>query len=217
MNEEKKEMFKEFKHMLDSGALRILLNIKIGEPALDGLAEQLHRDNAQFHNNNINIAKCYKFLKYQLDKFGLEGIQQVDRDEIDLTRLFRFKFDFRIEDSEVNFLIPDAWAILRLPNTEDQRIIRYRIFMNCTHKDVDSVRLSETIMSLHRITESQDKFEWVAPSGIKFVLYKERMLGFSEYAMDYLERNYVQPYLQWAKGQNTRPKILTLPEIISRV
>ena len=53
MNQEKKEMFKEFKYMLGSGALRILLNIKIGEPALDGLAEQLHRDNAQFHNNNI--------------------------------------------------------------------------------------------------------------------------------------------------------------------
>ncbi|MCQ8890904.1 hypothetical protein NQT72_15525 [Pseudoalteromonas carrageenovora] len=217
MNEEKKEMFREFKHMLGSGALRILLNIKIGEPALDGLAEQLHRDNAQFHNNNINIAKCYKFLKYQLDKFGLAGIQQVDRDEIDLTRLFRFKFDFRIEDSEVNFLIPDAWAILRLPNTEDQRIIRYRIFMNSTHKDVDSVKLSETIMSLHHIAQSQDKFEWIAPSGIKFVLYEEKMLGFSEYATDYLERYYVQPYLQWTKGQNTRPKILTLPEIISKV
>ena len=84
MNQEKEEMFKEFKHMLGSGALRILLNIKIGEPALDGLAEQLHRDNAQFHNNNINIAKCYKFLKYQLNKFGLEGIQQVEKDEIDL-------------------------------------------------------------------------------------------------------------------------------------
>jgi hypothetical protein len=217
MNQEKEEMFKEFKHMLGSGALRILLNIKIGEPALDGLAEQLHRDNAQFHNNNINIAKCYKFLKYQLNKFGLAGIQQIDKDEIDLTRLFRFKFDFKTEDSEVNFLIPDAWAILRLPNTEDQRIIRYRIFMNCTHKDVDSVKLSETIMSLHHIAQSQDKFEWVAPAGIKFVLYKERMLGFSEYATDYLERNYAQPYLQWIKGQNTRPKILTLPEIISRV
>ena len=217
MNQEKEEMFKEFKHMLGSGALRILLNIKIGEPALDGLAEQLHRDNAQFHNNNINIAKCYKFLKYQLNKFGLAGIQQIDKDEIDLTRLFRFKFDFKTEDSEVNFLIPDAWAILRLPNTEDQRIIRYRIFMNCTHKDVDSVKLSETIMSLHHIAQSQDKFEWVARAGIKFVLYKERMLGFSEYATDYLERNYAQPYLQWIKGQNTRPKILTLPEIISRV
>ena len=217
MNEEKKEMFKEFKHMLGSGALRILLNIKMGEPALDGLAEQLHRDNAQFHNNNINIAKCYKFLKYQLNKFGLVGIQQVEKDEIDLTRLFRFKFDFKIEDSEVNFLIPDAWSILRLPNTEDQRIIRYRIFFNCTHKDVDSVKLSETIMSLHHVAQSKDKFEWVTPSGIKFVLYKDRMLGFSEYATDYLERNYVQPYLQWTKGQNTRPKILTLSEIISRV
>ena len=179
MNQEKKEMFKEFKHLLGSGALRILLNIKIGEPALDGLAEQLHRDNAQFHNNNINIAKCYKFLKYQLNKFGLVGIQQVEKD--------------------------------------DQRIIRYRIFFNCTHKDVDSVKLSETIMSLHHVAQSQDKFEWVTPSGIKFVLYKDRMLGFSEYATDYLERNYVQPYVKWSKGEKTCPKILTLPEIINRV
>lgn len=217
MNQEKKEMFKEFKHMLGSGALRILLNIKIGDPALNGLAEQLHRDNAQFHNNNINIAKCYKFLKYQLNKFGLAGIQQVEKDEIDLTRLFKFKFDFKIEDCEVNLLIPDAWAILRLPITEDQRIIRYKIFYNCTHKSVDSVKLSETIMSLYHVSQSQDKFEWIAPSGIKFVLYKDRILGFSEYATDYLERNYIQPYVKWSKGEKTYPKILTLPEIISRV
>ncbi len=215
MNYELQEEYKEFKHMLGSGALRILLNIKMGESALDGVSEQLCRDNAKFHNNVIDIAKCYKFLKYQLSQFGLIGIHRVDKEQIDITRLFKHKFDFRVEDSEVNFLIPDAWAVLRLPNLEDRRKVGYRIFSNFDSND--TIKLSEVFTNLEGFNDSNDRFEWVEPSGKKYLLYKERMSGFSNYASDYLANYYVEPFSNDNVNNKKTPKILTQLEIESRL
>lgn len=212
MKQNTEDVYKEFKHMLGSGALRILLNVKIGESTLDGLAEQLHRDNAQFNDNNVDIAKCYKFLKYQLNKFGLTGIQQIVDEETDLTALFKFKFISQIEDSEVNFLIPDAWAILRLPNIEDRRKISYRIFSSCVK--TGSVELSDKIPNFNGFKENDGKFEWREPSGIKFLLYKNRMCEFNEYAAYYLNNYYVAPYLKSAGETENTVEILSIDQVM---
>ncbi|MBU2883658.1 hypothetical protein KO525_16610 [Psychrosphaera sp. B3R10] len=212
MKQNTEDVYKEFKHMLGSGALRILLNVKIGESTLDGLAEQLHRDNAQFNDNNVDIAKCYKFLKYQLNKFGLTGIQQIVDEKTDLTALFKFKFISQIEDSEVNFLIPDAWAILRLPNIEDRRKISYRIFSSCVK--TGSVKLSDKIPNFNGFKENDGKFEWRESSGIKFLLYKDRMCEFNEYAADYLNNYYVAPYLKNAGETEKTVQILSIDQVM---
>lgn len=212
MKQNTEDVYKEFKHMLGSGALRILLNVKIGESTLDGLAEQLHRDNAQFNDNTVDIAKCYKFLKYQLKKLGLIGIQQIVDEKTDLTALFKFKFASKIEDSEVNFLIPDAWAILRLPNIEDRRKISYRIFSSCVK--TGSVKLSDKIPNFNGFKESDGKFEWREPSGIKFLLYKDRMCVFNEYAADYLKNYYVTPYLKNTGETENTVQILSTDQVI---
>ena len=212
MKQNTEDEYKEFKHMLGSGALRILLNVKIGESTLNGLAEQLHRDNAQFNDNNVDIAKCYKFLKYQLNKLGLTGIQQIVDEKTDLTALFKFKFASKIEDSEVNFLIPDAWAILRLPNIEDRRKISYRIFSSCVK--TGSVKLSDKIPNFNGFKESDGKFEWREPSGMKFLLYKDRMCVFNEYAADYLKNYYVTPYLKNTGETENTVQILSTVQVI---
>ena len=212
MKQNTEDVYKEFKHMLGSGALRILLNVKIGESTLDGLAEQLHRDNAQFNDNNVDIAKCYKFLKYQLKKLGLIGIQQIVDEKTDLTALFKFKFISQIEDSEVNFLVPDAWAILRLPNIEDRRKVSYRIFSSCIK--TGSVKLSDKIPNFNGFKENDGKFEWREPSGIKFLLYKNRMCEFNEYAADYLNNYYVAPYLKNAEETENTVEILSIDQVM---
>lgn len=212
MKQNTEDVYKEFKHMLGSGALRILLNVKIGESTLDGLAEQLHRDNAQFHDNNVDIAKCYKFLKCQLNKFGLTSIQQIVDEKTDFTALFKFKFISQIEDSEVNFLIPDAWTILRLPNIEDRRKVSYRIFSSCVK--TGSVKLSDKIPNFNGFKENDGKFEWREPSGIKFLLYKDRMCQFNEYAADYLNKYYVTPYLKNAEETENTVQILSIDQVM---
>lgn len=212
MKQNTEDVYKEFKHMLGSGALRILLNVKIGESTLDGLAEQLHRDNAQFHDNNVDIAKCYKFLKCQLNKFGLTGIQQIVDEKIDLTALFKFKFISQIEDSDVNFLIPDAWAILRLPNIEDRRKVSYRIFSSCVK--TGSVNLSNKIPNFNGFKESDGKFEWNEPQGIKFLLFKDRMCQFNQYAADYLKNYYVTPYLKNTGETENTAQILSIVQVM---
>ncbi|MBE0362454.1 hypothetical protein PULV_a3093 [Pseudoalteromonas ulvae UL12] len=216
MNQETEEEFKEFKHMLGSGALRMLLNIKIGEPILDGLAEQLSRDNAQFHDNNINVAKCYKFLKYQLSEFGIKGIELLEKDQVNLQKLFNKKvFSYDSTNSEINYFIPDAWAVLSVPCIEDRRKNEYRIFSNCFY--TDSIKLSSVFTSFNQVNETSAGFEWNEQSGVKYLLYKERFSKFTPYALEYLTKYYITPYSNPNNMKFKGPEIMPLERITLRV